>query len=363
MNAPSVSEIFASYAGNVTAPHVLFLDLGGCRIQVLTNSSALREELAGYFKEFLTPVNGADIVITALETGAPDLGLDYTLKEPEPGKSKIKEEYAELPDGRAVRKRLTGMVFLFGGGLNLALGPCLENPNQVVNFINNRFLEKKLNQGCLLGHAAGVELGGRGLSLAGFSGMGKSTLAMHCMSRGANFVSNDRTLVEQNGQGLVMYGIPKQPRVNPGTLLHNPDLSGVIEPEKREEFLALTTDELWKLEHKYDALIDECYGPGRFILRAPMNGLVILNWRLGGGEIAPSMVCAKSRADLLPAFMKETGLFYLPEGRGKAADRSAQTYANLLSQADLIEIAGGVDFDRAADLCLEYLETGKIIGI
>lgn len=362
MNAASIREIFASYAGSVTAPHVLFLDLGGCRIQVLTNSGALREELAGYFKEFLAPVNGADIVITALETDVPDLGLAYRLKEPDPGKARIKEEYADLPDGRAVRKRLTGMVFLFGGGLNLALGPCLDNPNQVVNFINNRFLEKKLNQGCLLGHAAGVEMHGRGLSLAGFSGMGKSTLAMHCMSRGANFVSNDRTLVEQNGQGLVMYGIPKQPRVNPGTLLNNPDLAGVIEPEKREEFQALPKEELWKLEHKYDALIDECYGPGRFILRAPMNGLVILNWRLGGGALIPKKVDPKARPDLLPAFMKETGLFYLPEGRGMDADRSVQTYADILGQADLIEIAGGVDFDRAADLCLEYLETGELPG-
>ena len=63
--------------------------------------------------------------------------LKQRLKDPKPGKSKIKEEYGDLEGNRLVCKRLTGMVFVFGGETNLALGPCLVNSNLVVNFINN----------------------------------------------------------------------------------------------------------------------------------------------------------------------------------------------------------------------------------
>ena len=33
-------------------------------------------------------------------------------------------------------------------------------------------------------------------------------------------------------------------------------------------------------------------------------------------------------------------------------------YTALLSRCDLVEITGGVDFDRAADFCMEYLLHG-----
>ena len=62
-----------------------------------------------------------------------------------------------------------------------AVGPCLANDNQIVNFINNRLIEVRLRAGDLLFHAAGVARNGRGLALAGFSGAGKSTLALAIM--------------------------------------------------------------------------------------------------------------------------------------------------------------------------------------
>ena len=53
-----------------------------------------------------------------------------------------------------MRKRLTGMVFLMADGLNLAVGPCLANVNQVVNFVNSRYIEHLLRSGGLLCHAS-----------------------------------------------------------------------------------------------------------------------------------------------------------------------------------------------------------------
>lgn len=357
------------------APHSLFLDLGDCRLEVRSNSQPLLAGLDAYFGCFVAASGPAQVVITALEAPEPHIPLELREKAPDPGKERVKEEYADVPGGRLVRKRLTGMVFLFGHGFNLAVGPCLKNPNQVVNFVNNRYIEYKLHQGCLLGHSAAVAhlaAGGasdsgsggrmRGLALCGFSGAGKSTLAMHVMSRGALFVSNDRLLVEPDpasGGGLRMSGVPKLPRINPGTALNNPDLARVVPGEDRRRFLELDEDDLWGLEYKYDVFLDQCFGQGRFLLQAPMHGLVVLNWRRGGGETTIRFVKAGERPDLLPAFMKAAGLFSLPKnGNALWRDPEAESYATLLSRCDLIEISGGVDFGRTADFCAEYLMHG-----
>ncbi|MGE4294033.1 MAG: HprK-related kinase B [Desulfovibrio sp.] len=335
--------------------NVLFLRFGPDLIEVRTNSEPLRSGLAEYFKEFVASEGSSQIVITAHEAREPNLNLAYSTRPPEPGKTKIKEEFADLADGRVVRKRLTGMLFVFGGGVHLAVGPCLANDNQVINFINNRFIERKLDQGCLLGHAAGVCLNGRGLALAGFSGMGKSTLSLHLMSRGTTFVSNDRVMVRAGEPTPVMYGVAKQPRINPGTALHNPDLACIISDEDKARFVALPPQKLWDLEHKYDGLIDICYGPGRFTLEAPLSGLVILNWQRDAGPAVVRRVDPLQRHDLLAAFMKPTGLFYLPAPSALQTDPGVEEYAALLSHCALYEISGGIDFDAAADACLGFL--------
>ena len=340
--------------------HELLLDFGGCIIRTDSSTLELHHALADYFKEFMTQGGTPDIVITAHEGPAPETDFEFQVKQPDPGKTKIKEEWLDLPGGRVVRKRLTGMHFLFGQGDNAAVGPCLENSNQVINFINNRFIEWKLNQGGLLGHAAGVASNGRGISLAGFSGAGKSTLALHLMSKGTDFISNDRVMIEEDSPGLTMFGVAKQPRINPGTALNNPDLGDIVEPELRDKFLTMPQEELWQLEHKYDALIDECYGPGKFQLRSPMDALVILNWKREGGPMHAAKVDPAKRLDLLPAFMKPTGLFYLPENPDRQADPDISAYAAMLQKADLIEISGGVDFEQASEVCLQYMKTGEL---
>ncbi|WP_320172356.1 HprK-related kinase B [Maridesulfovibrio sp.] len=359
-NTTSRAAIVSRYREDFPATEAIFIDFGGCIIETRVNSPELLADLSNYFKEFLTEADHGDILITAHECPAADLGLEYTVKQPDPGKTKIKEEFAELPDGRVVYKRLTGLIFAFGEGENIAIGPCIENSNQVINFINNRFIEYKLNQGCFLGHAAGVIESGRGIALAGFSGMGKSTLALHLMSRGTTFISNDRVMIEDNGESVTVYGVAKQPRINPGTALNNPDLQCIIAPEDKEKFLAMPKEELWELEHKYDALIDECYGKEKFILRAPMEGLVILNWHRDNSETRIQIVDPMERKDLLPAFMKGTGLFYRPDSADKICDPDVEAYAEILSKTTLIEISGGVDFDKAADACLKFMRTGTL---
>lgn len=364
------TALAADVRGWYPASHELALRINDVYVRVATNAPELHAKLTRYFGEFLAPEVSergvparADVIrVTAHEAPRRDWGLPFTAKQPDAGKRKIKEEYLDLPDGRLVHKRLTGMLFAFGRGDNVAVGPCTANDNQVVNFINNRYLELMLNRGCLLGHAAAVSHAGRGLAVAGFSGMGKSTLSLRLMSLGATFVSNDRVLVERdNGQTAPRcLGIPKQPRINPGTILANPDLSPVLTEEERTTLSALPPDDLWHLERKYDAIIGDCFGPGRFVPQAPLDALVILNWRRNGEPLRVRMDSAQDRPDLLSAFMKSTGVFYLPAPGGWMQDPDHAEYARGLAGVPIIELSGGVDFDAAADACMHFLSTGTL---
>ena len=355
-NPPTLAEEIPASATGAAMSGALALGFGDCVIKVQSNHEPLLAELAQYFHQFVvSPDTPAQITVTAIEREPPAIKLDLHVKQPDPGKTKVKEEYCDLADGRLVRKRLTGMIFLFGTDTHLAIGPCLANSNQVINFINNRLIQWELDRGCLLAHAAAVISSGKGMALAGFSGMGKSTLALHMMSLGADFVSNDRLLVKNSGPGARMTGVAKLPRINPGTALNNPDLATVMPEEDRKRFAGLPPEELWPLEHKYDVDIDACFGPGRFILDHSFDALGLLNWQPGGDPLQVREIDISQRPDLLAAFKKSPGLFFMENSQ--ARDYSDEAYIKVMRDVVVYELSGGADFIQAAGICLENLKS------
>lgn len=352
---PTLSRLLAPVLEAAPISHRLEVTFGDVTVVVSSNSKGLIDKLANYYRDFVGGGGATLVPVTAIEAGPPDFDLPYAVKEREPGKTKVKEAYIDLPDGRVVKKLLTGLVFLFGQGDNYAVGPCIDNDNQVVNFINNRFIELCLKRGALLFHAAGVAEGGAGLVISGFAGAGKSTLALEIMRHGTDFVSNDRVMVSRAATGLTMTGVAKMPRINPGTVLNNPSLHAVMSEEDRKRFSALPQAELWDLEHKYDAFIDECFGPGRFKLSCPMAGLVVLRWKRDASPMTASRVILRERRDLMAAFMKDVGLFYEFEDPSEPSVASQNAYLDLLGDLPVLEIDGGVDFHKAAEACLAFL--------
>jgi HprK-related kinase B len=192
------------------------------------------------------------------------------------------------------------------------------------------------------------------MAIAGFSGMGKSTLALHLLNHGATFVTNDRLLVEARKQELTMYGVAKLPRINPGTALNNSALTCLLSSSEREEFSTLSQEDLWQVEYKYDVPIDKCFGQGRFELGGTMSELIILNWHYLDKRCQMTEVSIASRYDLLEAFWKNPGLFFLNH-EGQTIDLSFDRYAEMLSCCRVFEITGGIDFQKASQQCMDIM--------
>lgn len=351
----SAAQAAATLVGDAPAHEELLLDVGGCRVRLSTNEPRLRRRLERYFRDLLTDQPGpVDFRIVAVDGPPATIELPLEEKTPDPGKARVKEEWIDFPDGRLVRKRLTAMVFVFGGDLHVAYGPTLANDNQVVNFVINRYMQWRLQQGYVLCHAGAVARDGRGLALCGASGAGKSTVSLGLVRHGMDFVSNDRLLLRREAGDVEALGVPKHPRVNPGTIVHNPMLHDIVPPEALAHWGSMEPEDLRVLEEKHDVLIDRVVGPGRFRLRAGLHALVVISWN-GEGPARLERVSLDERRDLLEHVIKSPGLFYEPDGE-QPVDLTPEAYLDVLSARPTWAITGTRDFEAAETLCMSAFE-------
>ena len=327
----------------------LFLDFDGFIVKFNTNSFSLVQELRDYYRHFLTDqVARVDRLVLGLQTDADLIPSEHwVVKQPDPGKSKIKEHLLFVDSGKVVRKVLTGVHLFFIGHDRICAGPLEANPNQVVNFINNMHLDRMLETEGQLFHASGVCSGSVGLGMAGQSGKGKSTLALRLLQQGLDLVSNDRLVVQDAGDGLHMLGIAKYPRVNPGTVIHQPELIDIVSPEDLQRYQAMGRDELWDLEEKYDAFVEPAFNCA-FKLTANMKMFVMLDWDRNLSK-PPSLdrVAPGDHPKLVETVMKSPGVM-LPVAAERIGDATVGPYMELLEKCELYRLSGGVDFGQAA---------------
>jgi len=332
----------------------LLLDLGGFVVRFKTNSSLLIDELRDYYQYFLLDADQVtrqpDSTVVGFQCATPSIPGDWQVKQPDPGKSKVKESLLQLnPDELLIHKVLTGVHLLFSDNRRVCFGPLEANPNQVVNFINNMHLDALLSPAGQLFHASGVCVGEHGLGMAGKSGKGKSTLALRLLQRGMDLVSNDRLVVVNNEEHLGMHGITKYPRINPGTVINQPELRDIVKAEDMARYLAMDFHDLWELEEKYDAFVEAAFGVN-FVLNAKMRMFVALDWdrKLS----APTRLDRRDPKDfpeLVETVMKSPGIM-LPESSARIPAAVVEPYIELLSECEFYVLGGGVDFDAAAEL-------------
>jgi HprK-related kinase B len=340
----------------------LLLHFEGLQIAVHSGSRDLLRQLEEYFAPFVLEKfagrTQGTVRIFAVEQDPPKLDLTFRTWPREPGKERLKEEVATAEGFSVVRKVRTGMQFLSTQSEHMIVGPCLDNVNQVVNFVGSCFMTHCMHRGWQLCHAAGVANDAGGLAIAGLSGGGKSTLALHLITSGLDYVSNDRLLIQDHAGSADMLGVPKLPRINPGTAMHNDKLHGIVSNARLQHLQTLSPDQLWNLEEKYDVDIHRHFGANRMRRRAPLRGVVILNWSRQVRQTAQMRpVSLAKRPDLLRALTKAAGPFYQTADVGPADGLSIDdnAYLEALQQVTVFEMTGGVDFAEATRECNNLL--------
>lgn len=311
----------------------------------------LRAALVDYFRDALTDAPGALTVdLLPGQTLADDPGFEDWAREP--GKAGRKDAICDLTDARLIKKVRSGVTFLQSKEIALAFGPLDNHLSTVINFINTQLLNACQRDAWEICHAAAVTDGTRGLAIAGLSGGGKSTSILRLMDLDTlRFVSNDRLLV-RGGTQVQGLGIPKHPRINPGTILGNPRLTPMLSEARRAALLAMAVDDLWELEEKHDLMIPDIYGTGRLQYEMPVTDFWVLNWARDVDRATElHQVQLEDRPDLLGAIMKSAGPFYqradgsfLPNGDTPAP----AGYLAALRGVRVMEVTGRVDFDAIA---------------
>jgi HprK-related kinase B len=336
----------------------LRLTVGECGLSIRSNSRRLLDRLAGYFHHLPKKRTASAIEIVAVESDKLETGLPYIDWRREEGKSGRKDAYVDLSDGRLVLKVRTGMLFLQSEQWRIAAGPCLAYDNQLINFINSQVMNWLQQREWLICHAAGLILNGNAIALAGFSGGGKSTLMLHLMEHPkSRYLTNDRLFIRHQGVGVEAVGIPKLPRVNPGTLVNNPRLAPLIDEKRRGELLELPKQALWELEEKFDVDVEKLYGHHRIDTSTPvpLAALVILNWdREERSPVRLKKIDITRRPALLKAVMKSPGPFYQDAlGDFLQDDRPLQPdpYLAMLKPVPVYEVTGRMDFAELSELC------------
>jgi HprK-related kinase B len=328
----------------VPAPHTLSLCFAEVPIRVRTNDAAVRARLASYFRPFVIGDGPAPLAEVSLIQGRIPVDGEFVDVVRDGGR-RTKEATQEVPGGRLVIKRATGVLIGLWPGGAFAAGDIAANLNQGINLVNNCYAKVVLRRGHVLLHASAVTRDQRTVVLAGPPGAGKSTSALHLVEAGFRCLSNDRVLAKPTPTMVEALGYPKQPRVNPGTLLGHPRLSAMLAASDRAALGAMPARELWELEHKSDVDLDGIYGDGTFELRGRMAALVFLRWRRDGVGLSVRRLRVDEALDALPLVYKNLGAFDLDRAPGAPlAEAELASYRELFGRVGLVEVTGRVDF-------------------
>ncbi|GEN27683.1 hypothetical protein HVA01_13290 [Halovibrio variabilis] len=352
-----------------TCRYELVLTFNGLTLRARADHPAILDHLEAYYSGLTASglaasglsllgvhkVDQLELPVWLLDRQVATSGREWTaVKRAKTSALGLKEAYADTPDGRWIHKIRTGMVLFQSLTAPVAIGELNQHPSQVVNFINNQFLNHHQRSGYLLGHASAFAMDGNVTAIAASSGGGKSTLMLKALETAkARFLSNDRILFKpENGQ-LHVLGVAKHPRVNPGTLINAPRLIDILPAEECDRFEHMPKSQLWAIEQKYDVLIPNAYGADKTALSGTLKRLILLDWALDSTiPTALRSVDITKTPEALEGLRKSPGPFFQQADGSFPPEQahSAEHYAEQLRGVEVLRLTGAIDFARAIAL-------------
>lgn len=332
--------------------HALGLRIGGVPIALSTDAPRVAARLRDYFAPYATPriQPGAPIVHLVQAQPVYDAAKlrDVPRRLREQG---VKEAFYDADGVRVVVKRRTGVTIYVAEPDHYVVGDLIRNFNQAVNLVMTVYAKVMLRRGYVMLHASAIVGAVDGVAFASSSGFGKSTVALALVERHQHLVTNDRLFVRALDDGTVeMVGVPKKPRVNPGTLLRLPSLNPLVTDEERARYASMSPEELWTVERKHDVDVDALYGPGTMRLSGRLRAIFLLRWSpldLGWNvrTLPPG-----DRAAALEPLIKTAGVY------DPTPPLAAEQHLLLRAVAAAVavyDVRGRADVDRLAGLVLE----------
>ena len=334
----------------------------GFGVRFESNSAKVVAAIREHFAPYLCEPPQTHLSVVAIDSNPPDLGLDFQEWGREPrcvGHRGHRDEYVDISGGRVVRNPQSGLQFLLGPDISLAVGACARHPAPLIELVNARYTEHLVQRGWLACNAAAVARGDDGIVLCGAPGIGKSSLALRLLERGAALLSSDRVMVSVGHGEPRMLGVPSLVRVNPGTMLATSRLAGLLTSARASALTRLTMSDLWALEDKQALPLPALFGVDSLQLTAAVRAIVALRWQPGRlGTLDVERCRLRERPELTGFIAKRPGPFCRSSVRahgGSAPVVDLAPYLEQLGELPVLELRGGVDFEAATEHCLSLL--------
>ena len=322
-------------------------------ITLYTNEPRLLTSLRDYFAPYLAERPASDAHRVFVLQGEPVYDAARLRDVSRAAGKSVKEAFYDTADGRIVVKRRTGVAIYVAEPDHYVVGDLVTNTNQAVNAVMIVFAKAMLQRSFVMLHASAVLAETGGIAFASPSGSGKSTMALALVEYRYRFVTNDRLFVRcVNGYGAEMIGVPKRPRVNPGTLFRLPRLARLATFEERSRYASLRIEELWTVEQKHDVDVDAIYGPGTVHLQGRLTAIYLLRWSpVECGWNVRSLGVAERRAAVGQMIKRTTVYDVAPPRAGESV--AANAVADAVS---MYEVTGRADVGRLVDFVLTHAE-------
>jgi HprK-related kinase B len=328
-------------------PYRLGLRIAGRNVLLSIDNASLLEEMHQYFLPFVTSdiTTGDESTINVYGINAqPYFNSAASVDIPRGNGRPSKAEAYEQNGVRIIRKKRNGVVQYIHRDMFCVVGDLVSYSDELIKAVCLALGRSFWREGYITVHGSAVAKNNVAIVFAGTSSGGKSTLALNLVDRGYDFVSNDRVMVGRSSGYPRALGVPKWPRVNPGTLLSIPRLrQTLVTPEKEARYLKMKPKELWDLEEKHDVRVDWIYGTDRLDLDCLLRTIYILCWKNNGEPMRQQVVSAEEGGRLLSPTIK-----YEAQYPALPPVPSASALAAQLRNIRIIKITGGFDIPGLA---------------